>query len=201
MQNPADGKSAAAGNNIGDAALFFEAGDGGAGNTAVNGNKIDAVLAVVFDGGENIIGAHFDDGAGFFNGFNGGLIKRHSSDGNSAGLHYRAAHSGNIAAGGQIHDGIGADINRGLQFGQLGLNRAEIGGSAEVGIDLGAQTFADAEGREVFMLDIGGNDNIAVRNAGADEFHVQFFLCGDDFHLRRNNTFSGHFELCHKTPP
>jgi len=68
-----------------------------------------------------------------------------------------------------------------MQFGQLGLNGAEIGRSTEIGVNLGAQTFADAERREIFMIDISRNDNIAVRDAGADEFHVQLFLARRQF--------------------
>ena len=116
-------------------------------------------------------------------------------------MHHGAAHRRNIAAGGQIHNRIGADRNGSLQFFQFGLNRTVIGRGTEIGVNLGAQTFTDTEGSEIFMLVISRNDNIAVSNSGADKFHVQFFLCGDDFHLRRNNAFAGHFQLCHKAPP
>jgi hypothetical protein len=51
------------------------------------------------------------------------------------------------------------------------------------------------------MIAIGGNDDVAVGNARTDELHIKVFHFGNYFHLWGNNTFSGHFQLCHKTPP
>jgi len=80
MKHPADGESSPSGHDVGHPALLFQPRDGALGDTAMNGDKINAVTGIIFDSRKNAVGGHFNNGAFLLYGLNAGLVNGHCSD-------------------------------------------------------------------------------------------------------------------------
>ena len=175
MQHPADHEGTTTGNNIGNSALLLETGDSRPGHTAVHGNEIDAVPRVIFNDGKDIVNGHFHDGTVPLNSLNTRLINRHRADRPRTHGDNSPPYSRNIAAGAQVHDGIRSGLDSRAQLFQLGINVAEIGGSPDIGIDLGGQSLSNPAGFEVSMPDISRNNHCPFVHALTDKLGVQAF--------------------------
>ena len=84
-----------------------------------------------------------------------------------------------VAAGGEIHDGVGAVVDGGVQFFQFFVDVRGDGGVADVGVDLAERCDADGHRLEFGMVDVGGDDHAAASDFVADEFGRDFFAVGD----------------------
>ncbi len=134
-------------------------------DAGVDGEIIDALLGLVFQFLEDdVVGEVFDLPA------DDHRIDRDGADGDGAVLDDRLAAGVEIAAGGEIHDRVGAPALGPLEFFDFFIGAAGDGGGAHVGVDLGEAGAADAHGFElVFQMDfVGGNDHAAGGDFGAD---------------------------------
>ncbi len=61
VRHPLDGEGAAARDHIHDPPLAVHPLDGGAGDAAVDGDEVDAVVEVLDDAGEDVVDGHVDD--------------------------------------------------------------------------------------------------------------------------------------------
>ena len=103
------------------------------------------------------------------------LVDRHGADRHRRVAQDPAADVVDVAAGGQVHDRVGAPADRPHQLLDfLGRTRGD-GGVADVGVDLHQEVAADDDRLEFRVVDVGGDDGAAARDLVADEFR------GDEF--------------------
>ena len=96
-----------------------------------------------------------------------------------------------IAAGGEIHHGIGAVLHGVLQLLQFAGDIAEHRGVADVRIDLALGGDADAHRFQIGVIDIGWNDHAAARHFGAYQFRRDAFALRDVVHLLGDDALAG----------
>ena len=156
-------------------------------HAGVDGHVIHALLGLLFDDFEHDIGVQI------FNPLHprDGFVNRHGADG-----HGRVAQNGfanfvNVAAGGEIHDGVGAVVHRGMQLFQFFVNVRGHRGVADIGIDLAQRGHANAHRLEFGMIDVGGDDHAAARDFVANQFRRKLFAVGDVMHLLGDHALAG----------
>jgi hypothetical protein len=93
------------------------------------------------------------------------------------------ADRGNVAAGGEIHDGVGAIVDGAMELFEFVGDIRGGGGISDVGVDLAEEGDADAHGLEIAMMNVGGNDGASAGNLVANEFGREFLALGDVLHF------------------
>ena len=128
-----------------------------------------------------------------------GLIDRHGADGHRRSVDDGLADGVDVAAGGQVHDGVGAEMNRHVELFQFLVDLARDGRIADVGVDLATDGDADAQRFQALlqMNGVGGDDHAAAGHLVADEFDVEILAVGDETHFIGNNALAGGFDLSH----
>ena len=96
-----------------------------------------------------------------------------------------------VAAGGEIHDGVGAVVDGGVQLLELFVNVRSDGGVADVGVDLAERLDADRHRFEFGMVDVGGDDHAAASDFIAHQFGRDLFAVGDVAHLFGDDALAG----------
>ena len=74
-----------------------------------------------------------------------------------------------VAAGGEVHDGVAAPAGGPGHLLDLFFDAGGDGGVADVGVDLDQEVAADDHGLRLGVVDVGGNDGAAGGNLIADE--------------------------------
>ena len=120
-----------------------------------------------------------------------GFVDGHGADG-----HGRVADDGfadfvNVAAGGEIHDGVGAVVDGGVQLFELFVDVGSDGRIADVGVDLAERGDADGHGLEFGMVDVGGDDHAAASDFVADQLGRDLFAVGDVLHFLGDDALAG----------
>ena len=97
------------------------------------------------------------------------LVDRHRAD-----RHRRVADDPfagvvDVAAGGEIHDGVGAPADRPHHLLDLLLDRGGHRRVADIGVDLGQEVAADRHRLELGVVDVAGNDGAPARDLAAHE--------------------------------
>ena len=67
-----------------------------------------------------------------------------------------------IAAGAQVHDGIGAGLDRRLQLLELFSRIGVLGRRPDIGIDLDREALPDPDGPEPAVSLVGGDDDLSL---------------------------------------
>ncbi len=98
------------------------------------------------------------------------LVDRHGAD-----RHRRIADDPfagvvDVAAGGEVHHGVGAPADRPHHLLDLFLDRRRDGGVADIGVDLGEEVAADDHRLEFGVVDVRRDDGAAARDFAAHEF-------------------------------
>ena len=156
----------------------------------VNGHVVDALFCLREDRVDNsllveVVGAVFCDD----------FIDGDGSDGDRACGDDGGTDEVDVSARAEIHDGIRSVADRLVEFAFFGLRAAGGGGVADIGVDLGQQLASDAHRDEVFVVDVGGDDNASVRNTLPDEFDRTEFFFRDGLNLRCDDPFTGRLHL------
>ncbi len=120
---------------------------GGEGNVlhqhaGVNRHVIHALLGLLFDHLQHHLLAEILHPAHARKGF----IDGHGADGHGRCADDGLADGGDVAAGGEVHHGVGAVLHRVLQLFQLAIDVRGHGGVADVGVDLAPGSHTDAIG-------------------------------------------------------
>ena len=68
----------------------------------------------------------------------------------------------NVAAGGEIHDGVGSVVDGGVELFEFFVDVGGDGGVADVGVDFAERFDADGHGLEFGMVDVGGDDHASA---------------------------------------
>ena len=124
-----------------------------------------------------------------------GVIHGHRADHGRGQVDQLAAEGIGLAVVGQVHDGLGAEVQGHADLVHLCFIVVRVPGNAQVDVDLGPQTFADAFRAQGFVSDIGGNGDLAQGHPPAQFFRVHVLLLGHGLHLRRQDPFLGCFHL------
>src|SRR5207302_7202989 len=88
------------------------------------------------------------------------LVDGHGPDGDRRSVDDRLADRVDVAPGGEVHDRVGAVVDRVVQLLELLVDIRLDGGVADVGVDLHARQLADRHGIEPpgEVVYVGGND-------------------------------------------
>ena len=150
------------------------------------------------------------------------LIDRHRADRHRRVADDPVANIVDVAAGRQVHDGVGAPADRPHHFLDLLRHRRGDGGIADIGVHLDEKIAADDHRLQFRVIDIGRNDRASTRDfvahkfrryefgdVGAKAFAVgktrfcgveravaaQIFAMRDIDHFFGDNSGAGEFEL------
>src|SRR5690606_20783582 len=74
-----------------------------------------------------------------------------------------------VAAGGEVHDGVAAPADRPDHLVDLVGDGGEHGGVADVGVDLDQEVAADGHRLQLGVVDVGRDDGAAAGHFLADE--------------------------------
>ena len=148
-------------------------------HAGMDGHVIHALLRLLFDHFEHHVLVEI------FNPLDprDGFVNRHGPDGHGRVAQDRLANFMDVAAGRQVHHGVGAEVHRGVQLLEFFVNVRGHGRVADVGIDLAQRGHADAHGFEFGMIDVGGNDHPPAGDFIANQFRRKLFAVGDIGHL------------------
>ena len=97
------------------------------------------------------------------------LVDRHGADRHRRIADDPFARGVDVAAGGEVHHGVGAPADRPHHLLDLLLDRRRHRGVADVGVDLGEEVAADDHRLELGVIDVRGNDRAAARHFRAHE--------------------------------
>src|SRR5207248_3239187 len=105
-----------------------------------------------------------------------------------------------VAAGGEVHDRVGAQVDGRVQLLQLVVDLAGDGGVADVGVDLAGGRHADGHRLQPLLQvgRVGRDDHAAAGDLVADQPGVQVLAAGDVTHFVRNPALAGGFNLGHE---
>src|SRR5207248_4147950 len=99
------------------------------------------------------------------------------------GADEHVADVGDVAAGGEIHDRVGAVLEAGAELHQLAVDVARHLAVADVRVDLAGGGDADRHRLELGMVDVGGNDHATPRHLATHGFHGKPLAARDVLHL------------------
>ncbi len=97
----------------------------------------------------------------------------------------------NVAAGGEIHDGIGAVVYRGVQLLQFFVDFRGDRRVADVGVDLAQRGHTDGHRLEFGMVDVRGNNHAAAGYFVAHEFGGDLLFVCDKRHFLGDYALAG----------
>ena len=145
----------------------------------VDGHVVHALLGLFLDDFEHDVAIQVFDALHARDGF----INRHGADRNRRVAQDGFANLVNVAAGREIHYGVGAIVNGRVQFLQFLIDVRGDGGVADVRIDLAERGDADRHRLEFGMVDVRRDDHASASDFVADEFRGLLFPVGDVLHL------------------
>ena len=98
------------------------------------------------------------------------LVDRHGADGHRRIAQDPFARVVDVAAGGEVHHGVGAPADRPHHLLDFLLDRRRYGRVADIGVDLHQEVAADDHRLEFGVVDVGRDDGAAARDLAAHEF-------------------------------
>ena len=190
--HPRKHQRAAAAHDVHLALVLADLLDGLAGNAAVQGDKVHAVLCVQAHHIDEVLCSQLsqiplvvDDR----------IIHRHSADHHRALVGQLLAEGLGVAVAGQIHNGFCAHVHGAHHLLHLNVVVLAVAGDAKVHVDLGAQHGANALGIQALVVLVGGDGYLALGDPLADLLGGAVFLFGYDLHLRGDDALAGGIHL------
>jgi hypothetical protein len=112
-------------------------------------------------------------------------IVRHGADRDRTGVDDRLANGVDVSAGGKVHDGVGAEVNRRVKFFKLAVDVGCDGRIADVGVDLALGGDADGHRFKAFFQVrlVGGDHHSSPRDFIPHQRRFQFFAARDELHF------------------
>lgn len=163
-------------------------------------DEVDPFLTLPFDLVEELVGAQALDAPP-------GTLDPHRDAVDRHGSHHHrglgedcAADLAQVTADRKVHDRVCPGVDAHLELGQLLAQVVMRRAGADVGVDLGGESFADAHRREP-PLDVLRDHDPAARDPGADRLGRQPLVLGDGRHLGRQPPLPRVIELRHEAPP
>ena len=156
----------------------------------VDGHEVRAGLGLLGRDPEEVVLAHVDDRTVAHGGLDEGLVERHGADGETRGFDHAPPDLDEVAAGRELHQGVGARELCLPGLLDLDVDVHEVGGGSDGGVHLGAETLADPAEPDV-PVRRDGNDDVTARDAASYDLGVEPLLpcdlpdlLGDDPLLR-----------------
>ena len=143
-------------------------------HAGVDRHVVDALLGLLFDDFEHDVGVEVFDALHARDRF----VDRHRADRNRGMAEDGFANLVDVAAGGEVHDGVGAVVDGGVQLLEFFVDVRGDGRVADVGVDLAERGHADGHRLELGMVDVGGDDHPSTRDFVADQLGRELFACG-----------------------
>ncbi len=165
-------------------------------HAAVDGHVVHALLGLVLDHVQKMLRTHVLDLAPQLLEH---LVNGDRSDGHGRGVDDRLPDGVDVLAGREVHDRVGAEVDRHVQLVQLFAGVAGDGRVADVGVDLALDRRADRHRLEPLgQVDlVGGNDHAARGHFVAYGFSRNVLALGDEFHFGRDGARASLENLCH----
>ncbi len=151
-------------------------------DAGVHGHVIDALLGLVLDHVEHVAFREIFDLLDLLD----GLVDRHGADRHGAGGDDRAADGVDVAAGGEIHHRVGAEVDGHFQLGELVVDVGGDGRVADVGVDLAALALipmAIGSSPSERCTVLAGMIIRPARHLGANQLGIERFAASDMVHL------------------
>src|SRR5262249_7756490 len=125
------------------------------------------------------------------------LVDGDGADGHGGGVDDGLADGVDVPPGGQVHDGVGAEVDGRVQLLQLVVDLAGDGRVADVGVDLALGGDADAHRLEApGQVDlVGGDDHAPAGHLVADQLGLEVLALGDEGHLLGDDAPAGGVQL------
>ena len=190
--HPCEDQRAAAADDVHLPLVLADLVDGLAGDAAVEGDEVHAVLRVqthhvdeVLRGQGGEVALVVDDR----------VIHRHGADHHRALVGQLLAEGLGVAVAGQVHNGLCAHVHGAHHLLHLDVVILAVAGDAEVDVDLGAQHAADALRVQAGVVLVGGDGNLALGDELPDLFGGAVLLLGDDLHLLGDDALAGGVHL------
>jgi len=180
-------------------ALLLEAGDAMPRHAAVDGDEVHAVLAVLLDGLEELIGRHLHDGLTDVYGFHGSLVDRYGPHGDRRCPDDGSPDRPEVATGGEVHDRVRPRGNGDADLLHLQGHVGPVLRGADVRVDLRPQALADGQCRNRAVPVVADDDDRPVLHTPADRLGLDVFELRAEFHLPGEDPPSCHFQLCQVT--
>ena len=191
--HPGKHEGAAAADNVHLPLMLADLVNGLAGDAAVQGDKVHAVLRMQADhineilcrqGGQ--VALVVDDR----------VIHGHRADHDRALVGQLLAERLGVAMAGKIHDGLGTHVDGAHHFLHLDVIILAVAGDTQVDVDLGAQHAAHALGVEAGVVLVGGDGHLALRDPLPDLFGGAVLFLGHDLHFGGHDALAGGVHLC-----
>ena len=87
------------------------------------------------------------------------LVQRHGADGHGRVAQDGLADHRDVAAGGEVHHRVRAEVDGGVQLAQLFVDVGRERGVADVGVDLAERLHADGHGLKLGVVDVRRDDH------------------------------------------
>src|SRR5579885_2132294 len=155
-------------------------------DAGVDGKVVYALLGLLFDD------LKIDINIQVFELFDAveGLVDGHCSDGNGGMAQNGFADFRNVAAGGEIHDGVGAKLYGHVQLTEFLINVGGHGRVADIGVDFAPGRNANGHWFQLRMVDVCRNDESACSDFRANELRGEVFAFGDELHFLGDDAFA-----------
>jgi hypothetical protein len=124
-------------------------------------------------------------------------IDGHRADRKGAGLDNGPADVSNVAACGEIHDGIRSGLDAHGDLLDFYSFVRPVFGCADIGVDLGPEALADGQGGRRPVAGVVDHYDGPCGDALTDRFGRYTFRLGASLHLIRYMAPDGLFQLCH----
>ena len=160
-------------------------------HAGMDGHVIHALLGLLFDHFEHHVDVQIFHAAHARERF----VDRHGADGHGRVGDDGFADARDVAAGGEIHHGVGAVLHRVLQLLQFFVDIGGGGRVADVGVDLALGGHADAIGSRLVWWMLAG---MIIRPRATSERTVsggKLFAPGDILHLAGDHALAGVMHL------
>ncbi len=153
-------------------------------HAGMDGHVVHALLRLLFDHFQHHVLVEVFNPLDPRNGF----VNRHRADGHGRVPQNGLANLMDVAAGGEVHHGVGAEVHRSVQLLEFFLDVRGHRRIADVGIDLAQRGHPDAHGLQFGMIDIGGNNHPPAGDFVAHQFRRQLLAVRDVRHLFRDDS-------------
>ena len=191
--HPGKDKAAAAADDVHLTLVLADLLNGLAGDAAVQGDKVHAVLSVQTDNVDEVLCGQRRQIALIVDNT---VVDRYGADHRRALAGQLAAERLGVAVAGQIHDRLSAHVDRAHNLLHLDVVILAVAGYAEVDVDLGAQHAADTLRIQTGVVLVRADRNLAL----CDQLHQlvdrHVLLLCDGFNLRCDDTAACGIHLC-----
>ena len=190
--HPGEHQAAAPADNVHLPLVAADLVNGLAGDAAVQGDKVHPVLRVKAHHVDEVLGG---EGAQVPLVVDDAVVHRHGADHGGALGHQLFPEGLGVPVGGQVHDGLGPQVDGALHLFHLDVIVLAVPGDPQVHVDLGAQHAAHALGVQAGVGLVGADGHLAFCHQLHQPLQRHVFLLRHGLHLWGGNALAGGVHL------